>query len=118
MNLFKTFLEIKTGKEDVKISSVFVKTSKYGTRGEYVEYYYDRAKHSFYINDTKSQVRALKYIKEVVGRAYIKELCPLFVSSRDKRPNIFQVHLDEKAWMLVINELFIDIEETGSVEVL
>jgi hypothetical protein len=36
-------------------------------------------------------------MKEIVGKAYLKELCPLFVTSRDKKPNIFQVSLDEKA---------------------
>ena len=112
MNLFKTFLEIKTGQTDLELSSVFVSNSKYSNKGEYFEYYYDRVRHSFYINDTGSRVKALKYMKEIVGKAYLKELCPLFVTSRDKRPNVFNISLDEKAWILVASKLYIDIKDT------
>jgi len=118
MNLFKTFLEIKTGKTDLELNSVFVTNSKHSNKWEYFEYYYDGDKHSFYINDIGSKVKVLKYIKEIVGKAYVKELCPLFVSSRDINPNIFQVSLEQKAWMLVVSKLYIDIVDMWSVEVL
>ena len=118
MNIFKTFLEIKIAQTDLELSSVFISNSKYSNKWEYVEYYYDRPRHSFYINDTGSKVKALKYIKEIVGKAYLKELCPLFVTIRDKKPNIFQISLDDKAWMLVVSKLYIDIEDTWCVEVL
>jgi len=118
MNIFKTFLEIKTGQKDLEINSVFISNSKYSNKWNYFEYYYDRDRHSFFINDTCNDTKPLKYIKEIVGKAYLKELCPLFVCSRDKKPNVFNISLDEKAWMLVVSKLYVDIEDTGCVEVL
>lgn len=88
MNTFELLIKIKTSKNNLSLKAVYVNNWNW----EYCVYYYDEAKHTFYINGTDKN-RALKDIEQIINATYKKELHSSIDIFRriymNKKPKVF-----------------------------
>jgi len=110
--LFNKLLEIKTWKKDLSIKAVYVPNSTSSGEWTYFVYYYDKYKHTFYINDLKdwcnnSRASAINIIEHIVSKAYKQEM-----NSSDTAIQLLYIHKKPKVFcvyqQVLTKEIIID----------
>lgn len=109
MNTFETLLEIKTGKKNISLKAISLKKDE----SNYFVYFYDKEKHSLYINwiDIKTNVSMLE---QIINKAYKQENSKKDLAtfhdiidqvSMNKKPKVFYFHKWEDKQFIYIDKI-------------
>lgn len=117
MKLFDSLVEIKTGKKDLPLKTVYIENAIFWTEWAYFIYYYDTLHNAFYINDlnypwTENRTSAINIIEQIITKAYKQEMNSLSdilkIIQINKKPKIYCFYR-QISWLIVMDKINLKI---------
>lgn len=111
MNIFDTLLEIKTGRKDLLMKTIYIKDSP--KKLIYYTYYYDDITHCFYINWI-AKIKNNDILEQIIMKAYKNENKQIKIidftdivnqMKRNKKPKVFYFYKSNDTQFVYIDKI-------------
>lgn len=108
MNIFEKLIESQTGKKDLMIKEVYIKSAMW--EWTYFIYYYDNTTHTFYINNLHDRkVYAINIIEHILNKAYKQEILSWYdafnILNIKKKPKVFCIYPQILTKEIIIDQI-------------